>query len=172
METFSTFIIPAFIVLCVSCGLYAKTPVYEAFVEGAKQGFEIAIRIIPYVVAFVFAVAFFRVGGGFELLSRLLSPVLSLIHMPAEVLPLAITRPFSGGAANGILASILKEYGPDSYTGLLASVMMGSSETLFYTIALYCGSVGVKKTRYTVGASLIAEVAGIAAAITFVNIFL
>lgn len=172
MEQFASFIIPSFILICVTCGLYYKVPIYEAFIEGAKQGFEIVVKIIPYVVAFVFAVAFFRVGGGFDLISKLLSPVLTLIHMPVEVLPLAVTRPFSGGAANGVLASILKECGPDSYPGLLASVMMGASETLFYTIALYCGSIGIKKLRYTVGASLIAEAAGIAASIIFVNLLL
>lgn len=167
----SVWILPVFIVASVGAGIAAGVPVYDAFIRGAKQGMGVALRIIPYVVAFSFAVAFFRAGGGFELLNALLFPIFDALRFPVGVLPLAITRPFSGGAAMGVLSDILLRFGADSYEGVLASVMMGSSETVFYTVGLYYGSVGVKSTRYTVPAALIAEVAGIAAALIAVRLF-
>ncbi|MEZ4358222.1 MAG: spore maturation protein [Eubacteriales bacterium] len=157
----SLLFVPAFIVGVVTYGLLNKTPVYEAFVEGAADGVKMAIKIIPYVVAFVFAVSMFNAAGGFEYLAAVLSPVLSVFNIPPELLPLAITRPFSGNASFGILANILSTYGADSMVGRMASTLMGSSETLFYTIAVYFGNAGITKTKYIVPAALAAEVAGL-----------
>ena len=167
----SAYVIPAFILICVVTGLSTRTPVYEAFVRGAKQGFATAVRIMPYIVAFSFAVSFFGAAGGFTLIARLLAPVLTALRLPAETLPLILTRPFSGGAAMGALSQVFAECGPDSYAGLLASVMMGSSETIFYTIALYFGAVGVKKTRYTLPAALLSMLAGAAASVWLSSLY-
>lgn len=170
MTYISMLFVPAFIVCIVIHGLINKTPVYEAFVEGAAEGVKMSIKIIPYVVAFVFAVSMLNAAGGFEYLAKFLSPVLSVLNIPPELLPLAITRPFSGNASFGILANILNTYGADSMVGRMASTLMGSSETLFYTIAIYFGNVGITKTRYIVPAALIAEVAGLIATVVICSI--
>ena len=161
----SLLFVPAFIVGVVVYGLIKKTSVYEVFVEGAKQGIDMAFHVMPYVVAFVFAVSMFEAAGGFALIAGLFAPVLTALHIPAEILPLAITRPFSGNAAFGMLANIFQTNGPDSFVGRVAATLMGSSETLFYTTALYFGSVGISRTRYTVPAALLCEVAGLVAAV-------
>ena len=165
MEWASLLLLPLFILFVIVYGLAKKTRVYESFIEGAKQGFSVSFKIMPYVVAFVFAVGLFKASGGFELFASLLKPVLSFLHIPPEVIPLAVTRPFSGSASLGILASILKESGPDSFAGRVASTLMGSSETIFYTVALYFGSVGISKTRHTIPAALAAEVTALMAAV-------
>lgn len=170
IEMISLLLLPLFILFVIIYGLVKKTRVYESFIEGAKQGLSTSFKIMPYVVAFVFAVGLFRASGGFDLITQVLKPVLSFLNIPAEVIPLAITRPFSGSASLGILASILKENGPDSFAGRVASTMMGSSETVFYTVALYFGSVGISKTRHTIPAALAAELAGLFAAVFICSI--
>lgn len=161
----SAIVVPIFIAGIVIYGLIKKVAVYESFIEGAKQGLETVIRILPYVVGFVFAIRIFSASGCFDFIAVVLSPVLKPIGIPAEILPLALMRPFSGSASIGILTGILNRYGPDSFVGRTASTLMGSSETLFYTTALYFGSVGIKKTRYTITASLIAEAFGLVASV-------
>jgi len=161
----SAMFVPLFIAGIVIFGIVKKVAVYESFTEGAKQGLKTVIRILPYVVGFVFAIRIFSASGCFDLLTALLSPVLKPVGIPPEILPLALMRPFSGSASIGILTGILSKYGPDSFIGRTASTLMGSSETLFYTTALYFGSVGIKKTRYTVPASLIAEVFGLVSSV-------
>lgn len=161
----SAIVVPIFIAGIVIYGLIKKVAVYESFIEGAKQGLETVIRILPYVVGFVFAIRIFSASGCFDLIAVVLSPVLEPIGIPPEILPLALMRPFSGSASIGILTGILNRYGPDSFVGRAASTLMGSSETLFYTTALYFGSVGIKKTRYTIAASLIAEAFGLVASV-------
>lgn len=170
VETVSLLFIPAFIVFVVIYGLVKKTHVYESFIEGAKQGLSTSFKVMPYVIAFVFAVGLFKAAGGFDLITAALKPVLSFLNVPGEVIPLVITRPFSGSAALGILASILKESGADSFAGRVASTIMGSSETVFYTVALYFGSVGIAKTRHTVPAALIAEAFCLIASVVVCNI--
>lgn len=167
----SALFVPLFIAGIVVFGLAKKVCVYEAFVRGAKQGFTTVVRILPYVVGFVFAIRIFTASGSFDYLSKALSPVLKPMGIPPEILPLALMRPFSGSAAIGMLTTILSRYGPDSFIGRTASTLMGSSETLFYTTALYYGSVGIKKSRYTIPAALFSEVAGLIASVTVVNLF-
>jgi spore maturation protein B len=169
-ETISLLLLPLFILFVIVYGLFKKTRVYESFIEGAKQGFSVSFKIMPYVVAFVFAVGLFRAAGGFDLLTSLLKPVLNFLSIPSEIIPLAITRPFSGSASLGILASILQENGPDSFAGRVASTIMGSSETVFYTVALYFGSVGISKTRHTIPAAMAAEITGLFAAVLICRI--
>jgi spore maturation protein B len=146
-------------------GYITGVKVYEAFVEGAKEGFDIAVKIMPYLVAILVAIGMFRDVNGMDIVKEWVEPITSLIKMPAEILPMAIIRPLSGGGASGVMNSIFIEYGPDSYVGLLASVMMGSTETTFYVLAVYFGSVNIKKSRHAVIAGLTGDFAGMLAAV-------
>lgn len=161
----SALFVPLFIAGVVIYGLIKKVAVYESFIEGAKQGLDTVVRILPYVIGFIFAIRIFSASGSFDYIAAALSPVLKPIGIPPEILPLALMRPFSGSASIGILTEILRRYGPDSFIGRTASTLMGSSETLFYTTALYFGSVGIKKTRYTIPAALISEVFGLVSSV-------
>ncbi|TLY29821.1 MAG: spore maturation protein [Ignavibacteria bacterium] len=140
------------------------------FVEGAKEGFNVGVRIIPYLVAMLVAIGIFRAGGAMEILASILSPVTRLIAMPAEALPMAIIRPLSGSGALGVMSEIIKSHGPDSLLGRMVSVMMGSSETTFYVLALYFGSVGVTKTRQAVPAGIVADIVALLASVWIVNL--
>ena len=167
----SALFVPLFIAGIVIYGLTKKVPVYDSFIKGAKQGLTTVVRILPFVVGFVFAIQIFNASGCFEYIAAALSPVLGPAGIPPEVLPLALVRPFSGSASIAMLTTIIGRYGPDSFIGRAASTMMGSSETLFYTTALYYGSVGVKKTRYTIPSALISEAFGLVASVFFCNLF-
>ncbi len=144
--------------------------VYEEFVIGAKEGFDVAVMIIPYLVAILCAIALFRYGGAMDVFKQLLEPITSLINMDPELLPLAIIRPMSGSGARGVMLSIWESAGgPDSLVGITSSVMQGSTETTFYVLAVYCGAVAVRRTRYTLTACLTADIAGILAAVWITN---
>jgi spore maturation protein B len=159
-ETLSRFTIPVFIIFILGYGFYKKVPVYEAFIEGAKEGFTTVIRIVPYLVAMLVAIGVFRSSGAMELLFRFISPVTNLLGIPADLLPLAFMRPLSGSASIGILAEMLKVHGADSFIGRTASTMMGSTETTFYTASIYFGSVGLRDTRYVLIAGLLTDLVG------------
>lgn len=150
---------------------FRKVNVFEAFVAGAKNGFEVAVKIIPYLVAFLVAIGMFRAAGGFTLLANFLGPVLKSIGFPPELLPLALVRPFSGGASNGVLVDIAHTYGGNSFIAHAAATMMGSTETTFYVIMVYFGAVGISKTRYAVPAGLIADFVGMVAAVVVTHWF-
>jgi spore maturation protein B len=167
----SALFVPLFIAGVVVFGLARKVPVYDAFIKGAKQGFVTVVRILPFVVGFVFAIQIFNASGCFEYIAAALSPVLGPAGIPPEILPLALMRPFSGSASIAMLTTIMGRFGPDTLIGRSASTLMGSSETLFYTSALYYGSVGVKKTRYTIPAALISEMFGLVASVFFCRLF-
>lgn len=169
-QTLSTFAIPALILFVVAYGAIKKIKIYEAFVEGAKEGFNIGVRIIPFLVAMLVAIGIFRAGGAMDILTTLLSPITSLIGMPAETVPMAFMRPLSGSGALGVMSEIIKTHGPDSLIGRMVSVMMGSGETTFYVLAVYFGSVSVSKTRHAVPAGIIADIAGILASVWLVNL--
>ena len=139
--------------------------VYEEFVEGAKEGFGVATRIIPYLVAILVAVRMFRDAGGIQLLARILGPVLEKIGFPVDLLPLVLVRPLSGGASTAVFTDIVKTFGPDSMNSLIAATIMGSTETTFYVIAVYFGSVGIQRSRHAVPAGLLADLAGVIAAV-------
>lgn len=165
LQGLSRLAIPVFIVFILLYGFGKKVPVYEVFIEGAKEGLTTAIRILPYLVAMVVAIGIFRTSGAMELLTQILSPVTNWMGVPSEVLPLALMRPMSGSASLGILAELLKTHGPDTFVGRTASTMMGSTETTFYTISIYLGSVGYKDSRYILAAGLLADLAGFASSI-------
>ncbi|NLJ40074.1 MAG: spore maturation protein [Clostridiales bacterium] len=157
--------IPALIVLVLGYGHIKGVKVYDTFVEGAKEGLTTVLRIFPYMVAMFVAIGVFRSSGAMDFLVKVLAPLTNLVGMPTEVLPLALMRPVSGIASIGILGEVLKTYGSDSFIGRVASTMMGSTETIFYTLSLYFGAVGIKKARYTLIGSLLADIAGVAASI-------
>ncbi len=141
--------------------------VYEVFVEGAKEGFNVAIRIIPFLVAILAAVGAFRGAGAMDTLAKVLAPVTGPLGLPAEVLPMAVVRPLSGSGSLGLLGNIFSTpgLGPDSYAGKLGSILQGSTETTFYVLSVYCGSVGIVRYRHALAAGLLADFTGLTASI-------
>jgi spore maturation protein SpmA len=160
-------VIPGLIVGLLSFGVVRRVRVYEVLVDGARDGFQVAIRIIPYLVAILVAVAMFRASGALDILVGALGPITSRIGLPADALPMALLRPLSGSGAYGVLAATIQNpaIGPDSYTGYLVSTFQGSTETTFYVLAVYFGAVQVRRMRHALPAALTADVAGIGGAI-------
>jgi len=149
--------------------LYAilrQVPVYEEFVEGAKEGIQVALRIIPFLVAILVAIGMFRGAGGIDLISRALDPVFQVVGFPTELLPMALMRPLSGSGTLGIFSELVATHGADSLLARMAGTIMGSTETTFYVLAVYFGSVAIRRTRHAVPAGLIADLTGIIAAVT------
>lgn len=165
LEALSIVAIPLIIAGFVAYAAKKKVPVYESFVTGAKGGFDVAVKIIPYLVAMLVAIGIFRASGAMEVLVKLLSPLANLIGMPPQVLPMAFLRPLSGSGSLGLMADIMKKYGPDSFIGILVSTMYGSSETTFYVLAVYFGAVNIYRTRHAVAAGLIADAVGMLGAL-------
>ncbi len=169
IQIFSTIAIPLLIIVFIGYGAIKKVKVYEKFVEGAKEGFNIAVRIIPYLVAMLVAIGIFRAGGAMDWLVSLLHPITSLIGMPAEAVPMALMRPLSGSGSLGVMAEIISVHGPDSFIGILVSTLYGSSETTFYVLAVYFGAVNIRNVRHSLAAGLIADLAGILGAVFIVR---
>lgn len=170
IQVVSILAIPAIIFSFVTYGAIKKVKIYESFIEGAKEGFNVAIRIIPYLVAMLVAIGIFRAGGAMDFLTFVLQPITSLVGMPAEALPMALMRPLSGSGSLGVMAEIMKVHGPDSFIGILVSTFFGSSETTFYVIAVYFGSINIRKTRHALPAGLFADLGGTLAAIFIVRL--
>lgn len=162
--------VPLILLLFLGWGMVKKVKVYEVFVDGAKEGFNTAVRIIPYLVAMLVAIAIFRASGAMELLAMALAPVTSWIGMPPETMPMALMRPLSGSGSLGIMTELMKTHGPDSIIGIMASTMYGSSETTFYVLAVYFGAVGIRNTRHAVPVGIIADVVGMLTAVWIVNL--
>ena len=169
LEAISVWAIPLVVAGVPLYALTRKVKVYPVFVEGAKEGFQVAIRVIPPLVAVVVALGMLRASGAMDGLAALLAPLTSRIGIPASVLPMVLVRPLSGGAALGVVADVLRSEGPDSYAGRLASVMAGSTETTFYVLAVYFGAVGVTRYRQALPAALLADLAGFAASVVAVR---
>lgn len=172
IDAIAAFAIPFFVFFFLGWGWIKKVKVYEVFVDGAKEGFTTALRIIPYLVAMLVAIGIFRASGALDILVRLFAPLTSWIGLPPEAFPMAIMRPLSGSASLGIMAELLKTHGPDSFIGILASTMYGSSETTFYVLAVYFGAVNIKNTRHAVPTGIIADVVGMLAAVWVVRLLL
>ncbi|MEJ2613755.1 MAG: nucleoside recognition domain-containing protein [Ignavibacteriaceae bacterium] len=170
IQIFSTLAIPFLIIVFIGYGAIKKVKVYEEFVEGAKEGFNIAVKIIPYLVAMLMAIGIFRAGGAMDWLIYILKPVTNLIGMPAEALPMALMRPLSGSGSLGIMTEIISVHGPDSFIGILTSTFFGSTETTFYVLAVYFGAINIRNTRHAVPAGLIADTAGILGAVFIVRL--
>lgn len=146
--------------------------VYDVFVEGAKEGFQVVLRIIPFLVAMLVAIGMFRASGGFDLIAQALAPLLSKIGMPGDILPLVLVRPFSGSAANGMLADIIHQHGGNAYISHLAGTIMGSTETTFYVLAVYFGAVAIRRTRHAVAVGLIADATAVLIALWICRLLL
>lgn len=176
MDTFITIIkvlsnlaIPLIIFTIVGIAALRKVPVYENFVDGAKEGFNVAIRIIPYLVAMLVAIGMFRASGAMDILTSAISPVTNALGLPSELFPLAVIRNLSGSGSLGLMTDLLKTHGPDSFIGRLASIMMGSHETTFYVLAVYFGSVGVTKVRHAPLAGIFSDIISVLAAVLLVR---
>ncbi len=163
LETVSIWAIPVVFVAITVTGYIRGVKVYEVFVEGAKEGFQIAIKIIPFMVAILAAIGMFRESGAMEYMVKMISPFTGLFGYPAEVLPMAIMRPLSGSGSIGIMTELINTYGADSFIGRLSSTLMGSTETTFYIVAVYFGSIQIRKQRHTVAACLTADFTGVIA---------
>ncbi len=166
-KTISPWIIPCLMVGFLTYGVVMRVRVYEVFVEGAKEGFQVAVRIIPYLVAILVAVGMFRASGSLDFMVNWLGPLTERVGLPAEALPMALMRNLSGSGAYGILASIIQDpaIGPDSYTGYVVSTLQGSTETTFYVLAVYFGAVQVRRIRHTLAAALTADLVALVATV-------
>ena len=166
----SNFIVPAIIILIVTYGVLEKVKVYDEFVKGAKKGLSTVVQIMPTLVGLMMAVGILRASGFLEFLSEQIGKITDYIGFPSQLVPLAIVRLFSASAATGLLLDIFKEFGTDSRIGLIASIMMFCTETVFYTMSVYFLAAKVKKTRYTLKGALLATIAGIAASVWLAGI--
>ena len=172
MQSFSNFVVPAVIGGIFLWGLCRGVNVFDAFLEGAREGLGTVVSILPALVCLLTAVSMFKAAGALDVLVHSLAPLARAAGIPGEVLPLALLRPISGSGAMVLFKDILDTYGPDSFAGRVASVLEGSSETTFYTIAVYYGATGVKKTRHTLAASLTADFTTLVVSVLAVGIFL
>lgn len=171
IDIISLWALPAIIIIILTVALIRKVPVYEAFIEGAKEGVKISFNIVPYLVAIIVAISMLRASGLIEYISILFPGVLDKIHMPAEILPLAFVRSLSGSAAIGVFSDIVANNDVNSYTSKLAAIMMGSSETTFYVLTVYFGAVGIRKYRYALLTGLSADLVGIIMSVIVARFF-
>lgn len=171
MNKISSLIIPIMVLSVVIYGIYKKVNIYDVFIEGAKESFEMIFTIFPYLLGMMLAINLFLHSNILSNLSNLISPLLDLIGVPFDIVPMAIMRPISGNSSLAILNNIFLNYGPDSFIGRLASTIQGSTDTTFYVLTLYFGSVGIKKIRYSLLAGLFADLIGIITSIMIVKIF-
>ena len=160
----SSLVIPVLFSAVAVYGLGKRVDVYSSLTHGAEEGLSVVLRIIPALVGLLTAVSMFRASGAMDFLSSLCAPVLELVGIPPETVPLMLVRPVSGSGALAVASDLLSTHGPDSYVGRVAAVMLGSTETTFYTIAVYFGAAGIHKTRHTVPAALAADLTGFLAA--------
>ncbi len=171
INTLSLWLLPSIIIVILTTALLKKVPVYETFIDGAKDGIKVSINIIPYLVAIITAVSMLRASGAIESLALLCTGILNKINLPAEILPLAFVRSLSGSAAMGVFSDIVANNDVNSYTSKLAAIMMGSSETTFYVLTVYFGAVGIKKYRYALLCGLSADAAGIIMSVIVASLF-
>jgi len=170
LDLLSAWAVPLLLAGIPLYALTRKVNVYAAFLEGAKAGFETGVRILPPLVAVLVALGMLRSSGALAAAARALAPLLDPLGVPASVLPLLVIRPLSGGAALGVVGDVLRAEGPDSYAGRLVSVMCGSTETTFYVLAVYFGAAGITRYRHALPAALLADLAGMAAAVVVVRL--
>lgn len=171
-DYFAAVVIPLIVIAIPIYGMFKRVPVYESFVEGAKEGFKVGVMIIPYLVAIFVAINMFRASGAMVAMEEFLRPALSAIGFPPEVLPMAIIRPLTGGGSAGVVADLVQQYGTESIITQMAGTMFGSTETTFYILAVYFGAVNVKKTRHALPAGLIADIIAIFLSVYIVRMLL
>ncbi len=170
MGAWNFYIIPVVMGSIFIYGMICGVKVFDVFLEGAREGLSVVIRILPALVALMTAIGIFKVSGALDILTLALEPAAQLIQLPKELIPLALLRPLSGSGSMAIFRDVLTTYGPDSYIGRVASVLQGSTETTFYTIAVYFGATGIRKTRHALPAALAADVAGFIMSVLTVNL--
>ncbi len=171
LNALSLWVLPLILMIVLTVGIIKKIPIYEQFTKGAKDGFKISVKIIPYLVAIIVGISMFRASGAIEVLAQIFAPLLTKFHISSDVLPLMIVRSLSGSGALGIFSDIANNAGADAYSTKLAAVMLGSSETTFYVLAVYFGAVGITKIRYSLIIGLLADFIGIAAAVAVCAVF-
>lgn len=172
MNKITDYILPILVTLIILHGAFKGINVFDEFIKGAKSGFNTILNIVPSLIALLLCVNMLRASGGLDVICSLISPITALLGIPKEIAPLAILSPVSGSGALGMYENILKEFGPDSYIGRCASVIMGSTETTFYAITLYYGSINIKKTRHTLPCALCADFTSFIFSPKFVKFFL
>lgn len=171
MNAFSFYVMPSALAFIILFGFLKKVPIFDTFTSGAKEGLFSTFSIAPSLIGLIVAVSMLKASGALEILTALLAPLGSLIAVPKETIPLMLLRPISGSGALALVDSIFKSCGPDSFPGRVASVMMGSTETTFYAIAVYFGAIGIKNTRHTVPAALIADFTSFIMSVLMVRLF-
>lgn len=168
----SDFIIPLIIFYIVAMGFAMKVPLFDTFIKGAKEGFQVVLNILPTLIGLMMAVGILRSSGALGFLADCIRPITSWLNFPSELVPLSVVKMFSSSASTGLLLDIYKEHGTDSYLGRLASVLMSCSETIFYTMSVYFMTAGVKKSRYTLAGALVATLAGIVVSVFLVGMMM
>lgn len=171
VDILSSWLIPFIIVVALVWGVCKKVPVYEVFVDGAKDGLKTSLNIFPYLLAIIVAISMLRASGAFELAEQVLGWLFEVFNIPVDIFPVMIVRSLSGSAVLGLLSDIANQFGPDSYITKLTAIMVGSSETTFYVLAVYFGAVGIKKFRHALLAGIFADIIGIVSAIVVANFF-
>jgi spore maturation protein B len=170
LSTVSRWAIPFLLLVIPVYGFFKRLPVYETFVEGAEEGFYTAIKIIPFLVGMLVAISVFRASGAMDYALQAIMPLMQKLGSPAEVMPLALMRPLSGSGALGLATELIKNYGPDSLIGRMASVMQGTTDTTFFVLTVYFGSVGIKRYKYALITGLSADITGLIASIYVCNL--
>ncbi|MFV9510728.1 spore maturation protein [Tepidibacillus sp. LV47] len=171
ITSISIWIIPGLISLIMVFAIWNRIPVYETFVEGAKEGFVTAMKIMPHLVGMMVAITIFRESGALQMIMNFLEPIFDWLHFPKEVFPLAIMKPLSGTGSLAIATDLIARYGPDSYIGRLASTMQGSADTTLFIVTVYFGAVGIKKVGYSIKVGLFADLVGIIASFIIVSLY-
>lgn len=166
----SDYIIPFMFLYIVCIGWVSKVDIFDEFIEGAKRGFQVVINILPTLIGLLVGIGILRASGALDLIGTLIKPLTDLLHFPSELLSVAIIKMFSSSAASSLMLDIFKQHGPDSYLGRLVSIMMSSTETIFYTMAVYFTAAGVKKTRYTLLGCIVATLSGIIGSVIITNL--
>jgi spore maturation protein B len=171
MDKIGVWVIPAVVLCIVLFGFFRGVPVFDAFITGAKEGLQSSVSILPTLVGLIMAVSMLSASGAFDLLASLLGPAAGALGIPVQIIPLALIKPVSGSGATAVLTQIYKDCGPDSFAGRVASVMAGSTETTFYAVAVYFGSVGIKKTRHTIPAAVAGDITALILSSLSVRLF-
>src|SRR5690625_3284628 len=170
LTTISSFIIPCFILLILVVASIKRLPTYELFVEGGKEGIQMAFSLLPFLLGMIVSISILRSSGALDAFIQLITPLLVWLGIPPEIVPLALIRPISGTAALGMTTELTQYYGPDSFVGRLAATMQGSTDTTLYILTIYFGAVGIKRMRYALKVGLLADLIGITASIIIVKI--
>lgn len=170
ITTIGTLLVPIFLCFVLIVAMFKRLPTYELFVEGGKEGGKLAVSLLPFLVGMLVAISILRSSGAIDAFIGLLSPLLAILGVPGEIVPLALIRPISGTAALGMTTELIGLYGPDSFIGRLASTMQGATDTTLYILTVYFGAVGIKKLRYALKVGLLADLVGIMVSIVIVTI--